>query len=202
MGGAHAIAAFAFGTETVPKVDRIVGPGQHLCGRGQEAARRRSRHRLRRRSHGDPHHCRRWRPAHPGGRHAGPGGARCGRFGHPADDVERAGRAPWRPRWTRQLQTLADRAGRARAIAAQQRHRPGSRRSRKRIESRQPLRARAPQHPRRARCSARSANAGSVFIGPYSPEAAGDYASGPNHVLPTSGPRACAAGSPPPISSR
>jgi histidinol dehydrogenase len=30
-------------------------------------------------------------------------------------------------------------------------------------------------------------NAGSVFIGPFSPEAAGDYASGPNHVLPTSG---------------
>jgi histidinol dehydrogenase len=27
MGGAHAIAAFAFGTATVPKVDRIVGPG-------------------------------------------------------------------------------------------------------------------------------------------------------------------------------
>jgi histidinol dehydrogenase len=30
-------------------------------------------------------------------------------------------------------------------------------------------------------------NVGSVFIGPHSPEAAGDYASGPNHVLPTSG---------------
>ncbi|MGH9558290.1 MAG: histidinol dehydrogenase [Bryobacteraceae bacterium] len=30
-------------------------------------------------------------------------------------------------------------------------------------------------------------NAGSIFIGPHSPEAAGDYASGPNHVLPTSG---------------
>ena len=30
-------------------------------------------------------------------------------------------------------------------------------------------------------------NAGSVFIGPFSTEAAGDYASGPNHVLPTSG---------------
>lgn len=30
-------------------------------------------------------------------------------------------------------------------------------------------------------------NAGSIFIGPFSPEAAGDYASGPNHVLPTSG---------------
>jgi histidinol dehydrogenase len=30
-------------------------------------------------------------------------------------------------------------------------------------------------------------HAGSIFVGPYSPEAAGDYASGPNHVLPTSG---------------
>ena len=30
-------------------------------------------------------------------------------------------------------------------------------------------------------------NAGSVFIGAYSAQAAGDYATGPNHVLPTSG---------------
>jgi histidinol dehydrogenase len=30
-------------------------------------------------------------------------------------------------------------------------------------------------------------NAGSVFIGDYSPQAAGDYATGPNHVLPTGG---------------
>jgi len=30
-------------------------------------------------------------------------------------------------------------------------------------------------------------NAGSVFVGEYSAQAAGDYASGPNHVLPTSG---------------
>lgn len=30
-------------------------------------------------------------------------------------------------------------------------------------------------------------HAGSVFVSEYSPEAAGDYASGPNHVLPTSG---------------
>jgi histidinol dehydrogenase len=30
-------------------------------------------------------------------------------------------------------------------------------------------------------------HAGSVFLGPFSPEAAGDYCSGPNHVLPTSG---------------
>src|SRR5579883_880207 len=30
-------------------------------------------------------------------------------------------------------------------------------------------------------------HAGSIFVGPSSPEAAGDYASGPNHVLPTAG---------------
>ena len=30
-------------------------------------------------------------------------------------------------------------------------------------------------------------NAGSVFLGPWSPEAAGDYCSGTNHVLPTNG---------------
>jgi histidinol dehydrogenase len=30
-------------------------------------------------------------------------------------------------------------------------------------------------------------NAGSVFIGPNSPQAMGDYVSGPNHTLPTGG---------------
>ena len=30
-------------------------------------------------------------------------------------------------------------------------------------------------------------NAGAVFIGPFTPEAVGDYIAGPNHVLPTSG---------------
>jgi histidinol dehydrogenase len=34
---------------------------------------------------------------------------------------------------------------------------------------------------------AKVTHAGSVFIGAHSPEAAGDYASGPNHVLPTNG---------------
>ena len=37
-------------------------------------------------------------------------------------------------------------------------------------------------------------SAGSVFVGPWSPEAAGDYASGPNHVLPTGGQAALRGG--------
>ena len=30
-------------------------------------------------------------------------------------------------------------------------------------------------------------NAGAVFLGPWSPEALGDYSAGPNHTLPTGG---------------
>jgi histidinol dehydrogenase len=37
-------------------------------------------------------------------------------------------------------------------------------------------------------------NAGSIFVGDYSPTAAGDYASGPNHVLPTGGLARCRGG--------
>lgn len=41
---------------------------------------------------------------------------------------------------------------------------------------------------------ARLCNAGSLFVGPYAPESAGDYASGANHVLPTGGlARSCGA---------
>lgn len=35
--------------------------------------------------------------------------------------------------------------------------------------------------------ASRVQNAGSVFVGDFSPQAGGDYASGPNHVLPTAG---------------
>jgi histidinol dehydrogenase len=37
-------------------------------------------------------------------------------------------------------------------------------------------------------------NAGSIFLGKYAPEAVGDYASGPNHVLPTGGMAAAQSG--------
>jgi histidinol dehydrogenase len=37
-------------------------------------------------------------------------------------------------------------------------------------------------------------NAGSVFVGDYSAQAAGDYVAGPNHVLPTAGTARCRGG--------
>ena len=52
-------------------------------------------------------------------------------------------------------------------------------------------------HPNTSSCrpamrgsSCRPSNAGSVFVGDWSPESGGDYATGTNHVLPTYG---CAA---------
>ena len=42
-------------------------------------------------------------------------------------------------------------------------------------------------HSQASELAERVRNAGSVFIGPYSTESAGDYASGTNHTLPTSG---------------
>jgi histidinol dehydrogenase len=50
----------------------------------------------------------------------------------------------------------------------------------------------APEHliintPDPAALANRVTNAGSVFLGPYSCESAGDYASGTNHTLPTNG---------------
>ena len=44
------------------------------------------------------------------------------------------------------------------------------------------------------RLAAQVENAGSVFLGPYSPESAGDYASGTNHTLPTGGHARCYSG--------
>ena len=53
----------------------------------------------------------------------------------------------------------------------------------------QPVRPGAPDYsdPQRARPVDSITSAGSVFLGDWSPESAGDYASGTNHVLPTYG---------------
>ena len=74
-------------------------------------------------------------------------------------------------------------------LAAQREHGHEARRARASPRSRR----RSASRPSTSCCSAmprRGAevrNAGSVFVGPWSPVAAGDYATGGNHVLPTNG---------------
>ncbi len=44
IGGAQAIAALAHGTATIPRVDKIVGPGNQYVAAAKEAALRSCRH--------------------------------------------------------------------------------------------------------------------------------------------------------------
>jgi len=184
MGGAHAIAAFAFGTKTVPRADRIVGPGNIYVAAAKKLL-------------------------------AGEVGIDF--LAGPteiliiADDgnpawlaADMLAQAEHDADASAILVTTSRRLAQAVAAEIEVRLRdldtaPVARKALKRnsaiilvdsLEQAVELANRfAPEHlslPDR-RLLARVRHAGSVFIGPHSTEAAGDYASGPNHVLPTSG---------------
>ena len=185
VGGAHAIAALAYGTATIPRVDKIVGPGQPLGRRGQGAGRRRLRDRLLRRADRD----RRSSPAR----------------GRPDVDrrrSRRAGRA--RSRRARDLHHLEPAARRARRARRRARRRPDATSSQRSlaahgaIDRRRDRRTRRWRSPTASRRSTSSCDREALDRGGRSPparcssartraQAAGDYATGSNHVLPTSG---------------
>jgi histidinol dehydrogenase len=184
MGGAQAIAAFAFGTRTVPRADRIVGPGniyvaaakKFLAGEVGIDFIAGPTEILIIAADGDPTHL--------------------------AADM--LAQAEHDPDASAVLLTTSKRlaAAVAKAVAWQLATLPTARVAAKSIshnsaiilvrslaEAIEIANRFAPEHlsiPDEG-LLAKVRHAGSVFIGPFSPEAAGDYASGPNHVLPTSG---------------
>ena len=191
-GGAQAIGALAFGLPDagLEPVDRIVGPGQRLGDRGQARGLRRGRHRPAGRPVGGASSS----PRRPPTRAASPRTSMTQAEHGPdspailvttdaafADAVEAAvGGAPRR--------RLAPRHPRAAPCATTAGS--SSRRPRRRDRLRQRLRARAPlgrSSSRSSRPSRGCATPGSLFVGPWAPESAGDYATGANHVLPTGG---------------
>lgn len=184
MGGAHAIAAFAYGTRSVPRADRIVGPGNIYVAAAKRLL-------------------------------AGEAGidfvagpteiliiAAEGRAGCFAADMlaQAEHDAEAAAILLTPSRTLAEAV--AREIERQLASLPTAATARQAIENNSAIvlvnsldeavelsNRFAPEHlsiPSRGLLAA-VRHAGSVFIGPSSPEAAGDYASGPNHVLPTSG---------------
>ena len=186
-GGAAAIAAMAFGTETIPAVDKIVGPGNTYVQLAKRALAGVRRHRRLPRPQRDP------RPRRRTGRRRlhrrrpdRPGRARPGQL-LPADDVAR--------RWRRASCGEIERADRA--------ARPRRRRSRRRCASDSAIivdpsmdelidlaNRFAAEHVNVQTSDdeavlAKLVHAGAVFLGPYSPVAAGDYVAGPSHCLPT-----------------
>jgi histidinol dehydrogenase len=181
VGGAHAIAALAYGTGTIPRVDKIVGPGSRYVAEAKA------------RVSGD---C-------AIDFYAGPteivivaGSGRPAWIA--ADLVAQAEHDPDARSifitWSRALATrVADsvaRQGAGHDIVKRSLGAHGAA-----IVTRTPDEAMAianriaPEHlvVDREALARRSITAGAVFIGPFTAQAAGDYATGSNHVLPTAG---------------
>lgn len=184
MGGAQAIAAFAYGTRTVPKADRIVGPGNIYVAAAKKLLAGEvgidfvagPTEILIIAAEGDPRFL---------------AADLLAQAEHDVDasavllTTSRRLAAAVAKEVDRQLATLP-----TAAVAAQSIARNSAIVLVRSLEEAVELSNRfAPEHLSipDARLLPGIEHAGSVFVGPFSPEAAGDYASGPNHVLPTSG---------------
>jgi histidinol dehydrogenase len=181
FGGAHGIAALAYGTETVPRVDKIVGPGNRYVATAKAYV----------------------ASACAIDFYAGPTEivivAGAGRPGWIAADL--IAQAEHDPdarsiliTWSRALAARVSRAVAAgaegRDIAARSLDAHGAIVIARSPEEAIALANRlAPEHlvVDRESLTRRSLTAGAVFVGPYTAQAAGDYATGSNHVLPTAG---------------
>ncbi len=184
MGGAHAIAAFAFGTRTVPRADRIVGPGNIYVAAAKKLLAGEvgidfvagPTEILIVAESGEPRHL---------------AADMLAQAEHDADasailltTSKRLASAVARE-VDRQLAVLPTALVARQAIARNSAIVLVSS-----LDEAIDLANRfAPEHLSlpEARLLEKVRHAGSVFVGPHSPEAAGDYASGPNHVLPTGG---------------
>jgi histidinol dehydrogenase len=181
IGGAHAIAALAYGTARVPRVDKIVGPGNRFVAAAKAIVA------------GD---C-------AIDFYAGPteivivaGGGRADWIA--ADLIAQAEHDPdARSIFITWSRTLADKVSRVvDTIAAEREIVKRSLKSHGAIivtssaEAAMDLANRvAPEHlvVDRESLTRRPITAGALFVGPFTAQAAGDYATGSNHVLPTSG---------------
>jgi histidinol dehydrogenase len=184
LGGAHAIAAFAYGTRTIPKADRIVGPGNIYVAAAKKLLAGEvgidfiagPTEILMIANEGEPS----WIAAD--------------MLAQAEHDIEASAI----------LLTTSKRLANAVAseVEAQLAVLPTGKVARKAIDKNSAIivvdstaeavelsNRFAPEHLSIPDVSLLPGirHAGSIFIGGTSPEAAGDYASGPNHVLPTSG---------------
>jgi histidinol dehydrogenase len=180
IGGAQAIAALAYGTESIPRVDKVVGPGNlYVTAAKKLVAFDCAIDFL-----------------------AGPTEVVIvSDSGTPefvaADLVAQAEHDPealavlitTRDDLARQVERAAEKLSRRNAVAQQSLRRNGVILvSSSRGQSFEWANEIAAEHITVDAADVRLVrNAGSVFVGDYSPQAAGDYASGPNHVLPTGG---------------
>ena len=181
IGGAHAVAALAYGTKTVPRVDKIVGPGNQYVAAAKTLVSADCAIDF----------------------HAGPTeivivAARSRPEWVAADLIAQAEHDPdarsvlitWNARYAADVVRRARRLAVGRDIVARSLARHGVAIVTRSADEAMALANRlAPEHlvVESEALVRRPITAGAVFVGPYSAQAAGDYATGSNHVLPTSG---------------
>jgi len=181
IGGAHAIAALAYGTARVPRVDKIVGPGNRFVAAAKAIVARDCAIDF----------------------YAGPteivvvaGGGRADWIA--ADLIAQAEHDPdarsifitWNRGLAGKVSAHVDRIGADRDIVRQSLKAHGAIIVTSSADAAMALANQiAPEHlvVDRESLTRRPITAGAVFIGPFTAQAAGDYATGSNHVLPTSG---------------
>jgi histidinol dehydrogenase len=181
IGGAHAIAALAYGTARVPRVDKIVGPGNRFVAAAKA------------RVAGD---C-------AIDFYAGPTEiVIVAGTGRPdwiaADLIAQAEHDPdarsifitWNRAFAGKVSRVVDQVAADRSIVKQSLNAHGAIVVARSADDAMELANRiAPEHlvVDNESLARRPVTAGALFVGPYTAQAAGDYATGSNHVLPTSG---------------
>ncbi len=181
VGGAHAIAALAYGTRTIPRVDKIVGPGNRYVAAAKAAVAADCAIDF----------------------YAGPTEivivASSGRPDWVASDLvaqaehdpdARAILVTWKRTFAARVAAAVRRASAGRPVAEKSLARGGAIVvARSESEAMDVASRLAPEHlvVEREALVRRPLTAGAVFVGAYSAQAAGDYATGSNHVLPTAG---------------
>jgi histidinol dehydrogenase len=181
IGGAHAVAALAYGTESIPRVDKIVGPGNKWVAQAKAqvtsdcaidfyagpteivvvAA------------SGDP----RWVAAD-----------LIAQAEH--DPEARSVFITWKKAFAQRVSAVVDRLAKGRDIVTTSLKAHGAIVVAGSPDEAMALSNRfAPEHlvVESDALINRPIVAGAVFVGPYTAQAAGDYATGSNHVLPTAG---------------
>ncbi len=181
LGGAHAVAALAYGTETIPAVDKIVGPGNAFVAAAKAIV----------------------APDCAIDFHAGPSEiAVVSSSGQPswiaADLIAQAEHDPdARAILLTPSRRLADAVAREVSVrmptegpaASAMKVNGGIIVTRTLAEAIALCNRMAPEHVvcDTDRVATRITRAGTIFVGDYSAQASGDYATGSNHVLPTNG---------------
>jgi len=181
VGGAHAVAALAYGTESVPRVDKIVGPGNKWVAQAKALVTADCAIDF----------------------YAGPTEiVVVAASGNPAwvaaDLIAQAEHDPdarsvfitWKKGFAQRVAKAVDRLAAGREIVTQSLDAHGAIVVAKNADEAMALANRfAPEHlvVESDELIKGPTVAGAVFVGPYTAQAAGDYATGSNHVLPTAG---------------